>query len=142
MTPFVDMRRLLAVLGAFGCAWILFVRVPAMKKLASSGGLYFSQTSLRLEVAANHVTRLDMLPPRVSTVCEFLNNQGITEYFVDDSVYQGSGPAKHRMMEGCWPKRQNAHAADVFIDESKEAGFMKCARQPLADGVIHVTCER
>lgn len=136
------MQRLLAGFAAVGFLWLIAGRVPAMRHLVDSSAPYFTRVADRIEVAGNHVTRLDMLPGRVAVICEFLNDRGITEYFVDDSVYLGSGPAKHRMMEGCWPKRQNAHAADGFIDESKQGAFANCEHNLLASGVIHVTCGR
>ena len=136
------MQRLLAGFAAFGFTWLLAGRIPAMRQLVDSSTPYFTQIADRVEVAGNPVTRLDMLPARVALICEFLNDRGITEYFVDDSVYQGSGPAKHRMIEGCWPKRQNPRATNGFVDESRQDDFITCERKPLASGVIHVTCAR
>lgn len=142
MRPAWGMGHLLVVVGVAGFAGVTITRLPAMAHLFTTAAPYFTSMGERITLAGTTVTRLDMLPPRAASICEFLNEHGISEYFVDDSVHKESGPARHRTIEACWPRRQRQDAPDGFIDEARATSFADCAQKPLAGGVFHVHCQR
>lgn len=103
---------------------------------------YFSQTGTRLHLALSNVTRIDMLPDNAAALCDFALKNNLDRYFLEPS-FKNFGPAYHRMIEGCWPKRVIETASHGFaLRDNVNQRYPGCTTTDINEVITYVQCNK